>query len=227
MTPLTSVIIPTYNEEDNIEKTINSALKGLNIELIVVDGGSEDKTLSIVNKISNVKLIKSRPGRAIQQNLAAKHANGEFLLFLHGDSILPERFDKTIGDTLNIEGVIAGAFSFKLDYNSLGTRCLESLVNLRANLLGLPYGDQGIFLKKKDFSSAGGFPEHPIMEDYEFIKLLKKSGRIILVRDPVITSARRWRKLGLLKTTWINQKIILGYHLGVPQEILKKWYHQK
>ncbi|MCP4295683.1 MAG: glycosyltransferase family 2 protein [Proteobacteria bacterium] len=224
MTHLISVIVPTYNEAENIEKTIKSVLGNPNIEIIVVDGGSNDNTLSIVRNFQSVKIINSNPGRACQQNFAAKQARGEILLFLHADSILPPNFTNSIIKTLATKGVVAGSFRFKSDHNSFGMRCLEGLINLRVGWFGMPYGDQGIFLKRKLFSTLGGFPEIPIMEDYELLKSLRSLGTIAQAQEAVTTSARRWQKLGILRTTWINQKIILAYHMGVPLETLKRWY---
>ena len=223
---LLSVIIPTYNEEKNIEKTLNSVFNTDDkIEVIVVDGGSQDRTIELASKFKVVVLINSKPGRATQQNLAASQAKGAVLLFLHADSTLPDNYAKIIRQTLTQEDVAAGAFRFSLDSRLFKMRCLEKLVNLRSSLFGLPYGDQGIFIKKSNFDLIHGFPVLQIMEDYLFIKRVKALGRVVLTKGSVVTSARRWHKLGLIKTTLINQKVILGYHLGISSEKLGEWYH--
>ncbi|MGL5035915.1 MAG: TIGR04283 family arsenosugar biosynthesis glycosyltransferase, partial [Microcystaceae cyanobacterium] len=117
-----------------------------------------------------------------------------------------------------------GAFRFKVDTESLIFRFLEYFVNGRSRLLGLPYGDQGFFIKAEKFWQLGGFKNLPIMEDYEFVQRVKQEGKIGIANSSVKTSARRWQKLGLVKTTLINQLIILGYYLKIPPEHLARWY---
>jgi hypothetical protein len=103
-------------------------------------------------------------------------------------------------------------------------RCIEWGTNLRSALLQLPYGDQGLFLEKRVFEAMGGFPEMPIMEDFVFMRRLRKRGRIVTLPEAVLTSARRWQELGVLRTLVVNQLMILGYIAGVPVERLARLY---
>ena len=105
-------------------------------------------------------------------------------------------------------------------------RFIETLVNWRSRFLSLPYGDQALFLRQKTFSAIGGFPNLPIMEDFELVKKLKNRGKIAIIPAKVITSPRRWQKLGVFKTTVINQLIILGYYLGISPIKLQGFYQQ-
>ncbi|MEM1172312.1 MAG: TIGR04283 family arsenosugar biosynthesis glycosyltransferase [Cyanobacteria bacterium P01_H01_bin.35] len=218
-----SIIIPVLNEVSTIAQTISTAKTGKNIEIIVVDGGSNDGTIEVVKSL-DIKLIYSLPGRSIQMNCGAKVATGNTLLFLHGDTFLPLKFDQLLREILAQPNIIAGAFELGIKGTKRNLRIVEKMVNWRSHYLQMPYGDQGIFLSAKIFEEIGGFPEIPIMEDFEFIRNLRKIGKIGIVSKPVLTSGRRWQKLGIFKTTLINQIVIIGYLLGVSPKILGELY---
>lgn len=218
-----SIIIPTLNEADNIQSTINSTKSSKNIEIIVVDGGSKDETLLIAKSLG-AKIIVSPPGRANQMNMGAMVASGEILLFLHGDTRLPTNFEQMIRKTLAKPGIVAGAFALQINSPHWGLRFVEFGVKWRCNLLQMPYGDQAIFMTKDVFEKVGNFPEIPIMEDFEMIRKLKHLGKIYLLSTPVITSPRRWLKKGILQTTLLNQIIIIAYLLGISPHQIRNWY---
>ncbi len=220
--PKLSVIIPTLNEEDHIHSTLLS-LQDQPVEVIVVDGGSQDKTIEIVRSFP-FKVLVTEPHRAKQMNMGAKIATGDILLFLHGDTKVPPDFVSQIITNLAKPDVVAGAFLLGIDDRKWDLRLVEWGVNLRSKLLELPYGDQGIFLSKQMFNQVGGFPEIGIMEDFILIKQLQKLGKIAIANTPVRTSPRRWQKLGVIKTTLVNQLVILGYYLGVQPDRLRDWY---
>ncbi|WP_414751998.1 TIGR04283 family arsenosugar biosynthesis glycosyltransferase [Anabaena sp. CCY 9910] len=220
-----SIIIPTLNEADNIQQTIATTQPSVNIEVIVVDGGSQDDTVAIAQSFG-VKVISSSPGRAIQMNTGAALAAGEILLFLHADTRLPVGFDEMIRAALQQPGVVAGAFALRIDADLAGLRWVEKGVYWRSRFLQMPYGDQAIFLTKSIFEEVGGFPELPIMEDFELIRRLKSVGKITLIPVSVATSARRWLQRGVFKTTLINQVVIIAYLLGVAPAQLRNWYRQ-
>jgi rSAM/selenodomain-associated transferase 2 len=222
---LISIIIPTLNEESNIKAVINS-IQSHNIEIIVVDGGSEDKTLLIAKSL-DVKVVVSSPGRANQMNTGAMVASGEILLFLHADTRLPIRFDEMVRRTLAKPGIVAGAFALQIDAPDWGLRLVEFGVKWRSHLWQMPYGDQAIFLTKDVFQKVGNFPQIPIMEDFELMRKLKSLGKIYLLPTPVITSPRRWLKKGILQTTILNQIIVIAYLLGVSPNRICNWYRQK
>ena len=220
-----SIIIPVLNEVNTITQTISTAqtAKDKDIEIIVVDGGSNDGTIELI-KCLNIQIISSLPGRATQMNCGAKIARGKILLFLHGDTLLPSNFDRMLEEILVKPKIIAGAFELSIRGKTKGLRIVERMVNWRSRYLQMPYGDQGIFLPAKIFQEIGGFPEIPIMEDFELIRQLKKRGQIAIVPAPVFTSGRRWQKLGILKTTFINQIVIIAYLLGVSPKRLARLY---
>ena len=214
------------NEAARIASVIQQIEKIEEIEIIVVDGGSVDNTVEVVYSLG-VNVISTQRGRALQMNTGAKMASGEILLFLHADTVLPQGFAELVRDALNKSGVIAGAFELKIEGRHKGLRLIEKMVSLRSHFFQLPYGDQAIFIKAETFNQFGGFPELVIMEDFEFINRLKRYGKIKILPISVITSGRRWQQLGILKTTLINQIMILGYYLGIPPEKLANFYRKK
>jgi rSAM/selenodomain-associated transferase 2 len=225
-----SVIIPVLNEERNIRGAIDSIFSSDNIEVIMVDGGSIDRTIEVVKEL-NVMLFSSRSGRANQMNLGAKYATGDILVFLHADTRLPAGFDDLIrtslGDVCRAGNLpIAGAFTLEIDDRSRRFRWVEWGVKYRSRFLKMPYGDQAIFLRAKVFDEIGGFPDMAIMEDFELMRRLQKLGSIAIIATPVITSARRWLQQGIFKTTLINQLMILGYLMGVDLDRLVKLYRR-
>jgi rSAM/selenodomain-associated transferase 2 len=221
-----SIIIPVLNEANTINGVLARILGASTVEVIVVDGGSQDETVALAQSVG-VKVIAVTSGRASQMNAGAAVATGSILLFLHADTHLPPAFDTLVRRVLQNTGTIAGAFELKIDAELWGIRLIEKMVNLRSHFLSLPYGDQAIFLKASIFKEIGGFPNLPIMEDFELMRRLKRYGKIAITPAPVLTSGRRWQKLGVVRTTLINQLIIIGYFLGVPPAKLACWYRQR
>lgn len=214
--PYLSVIIPTLNEENKIKKTINSILVD-EVEIIVVDGGSSDRTVDLA-KETGVEVFFGQIGRARQQNHGAKHSRGKVLLFLHADTIMPEGYVDYIYEALMDPSLIMGAFRFKTDHHGKIMRIIEWLTNLRSSYLKLPYGDQAFFIRKETFETMGGFPDVSIAEDLYFARQASKRGRVVTLPVPIITSARRWRSLGIFKVTLINLVIAVGCYLGISPD---------
>ncbi len=157
-------------------------------------------------------------------NAGAAIAQGDILLFLHADTKLPNNYDQLIENTLTQPNVIAGAFELAIDSQQKSLRLIEALVKMRSHLFALPYGDQALFMKRSTFDNVGGFPDLAIMEDFALVKQLKRHGKIAIAPAAVTTSSRRWDKLGVWRTTLINQLIIVGYYLGVSPNKLRKFY---
>ena len=127
-------------------------------------------------------------------------------------------------DALGEVTVALGAFTFKVRESFRGRTFVENTTNWRSNSRGLPFGDQGLFLRKATFDTAGGFPDLPIMEDYAFVRLVRRQGTVFTVPEAAITSGRRWQHHGVFKVTLINKLMIIGYHLGVPTARLALLY---
>lgn len=224
--PCISVVIPALNEAGNIIKTLGSVQHAFGVDTIVVDGGSTDETIQRA-EACGVKVIGSPPGRARQMNTGAAEARGDILLFLHADTLLPWGYDHHIRRALACSDTVAGAFRLRIDDDALGLRAIERLTNWRSRRVQMPYGDQGIFIRAERFHAMGGFPEIPIMEDFALIRRLRRQGRIVTVPVPVRTSSRRWRSLGMVRTTLINQAMIVGYLAGIPPLRLARWYRDR
>lgn len=218
-----SIIIPTRNEAPNIAATVERAQIGSVCEIIVVDCGSADGTQEIAQR-HGAQVILSEPGRARQMNAGAAVSQGETLLFLHADTLLPVDFATRIPAILRQDNVVAGAFSLAIDLPGPAARVVAMMANFRSRALHMPYGDQGLFLTRHDFYAVGGYPEEPILEDLLIVRRLRRRGHVNIARSPVMTSGRRWRELGIIRTTLINQAIILGYLAGVPTQRLQSWY---
>lgn len=224
--PLLSIIIPVLNEATIIQSILSRLQGNLAVEIIVVDGGSQDNTFELA-KAAGVKVIISpQRGRANQMNAGAAIATGEILLFLHADTQLPPDYLNLVKVTLDRAKAIAGAFELAIDDGRKSLRLVEFMVKYRSRWLSLPYGDQAIFLRKNVFERVGGFADLPIMEDFEFVQRLKRQGKIAIAPAAVLTSSRRWQKLGVFKTTFINQLVIVGYYLGISPQRLRRFYNR-
>jgi rSAM/selenodomain-associated transferase 2/rSAM/selenodomain-associated transferase 1 len=221
-----SIIIPTLNEAAIIAETL-AYFKGLDqLEVIVVDGGSQDDTARLAAALG-AKVIQTKPGKAIQMNAGASAASGEVLVFLHADTRMPKNFNRQILAALDQNGVVAGAFRLHIDPVAPGIRFIEQVANLRSRYFKIPYGDQALFMKKALFQKVGGFAEVPIMEDFILVRRLKRIGKIIILPQSVITSPRRWIHMGVLRTWLINQLIFIAYYLGISPDRLSRWYRRE
>ncbi|MGB3613857.1 MAG: TIGR04283 family arsenosugar biosynthesis glycosyltransferase [Elainellaceae cyanobacterium] len=228
-----SIVMPVLNEAARIQGALGILQRQLEhaagVEVIVVDGGSSDRTVELA-QASGVTVISAELGRARQMNAGAAIAQGNILLFLHGDTQLPDRFVTLIRQTLlDMQGEsspIAGAFSLKICGEQPGLRIVEWGVQWRSQRWTLPYGDQALFVRANCFRAIGGFPDLPIMEDFEFVRQLKRTGSLVVLPDAVVTSKRRWKTVGIWQTTLINQLIVAGYLLGLSPEMLYRWYRR-
>ena len=219
-----SIIIPTLNEAASITATLEQIRNLPNVEVIVADGGSHDQTAELA-RAAGATVIHCNPGRGKQLNAGAALASGEVLLFLHADTKLPDDFADHVWQTFR-EGNCGGAFRLCIGAGGWMLRLIESGANLRSRWLHLPYGDQAIFVHASKFFSLGGFQNWPLMEDYDFCRRLQKTGRIALAPASVTTSARRWQRLGVLRTTLTNLACVVAFRLGVSPVALARWYRR-
>lgn len=216
--------MPVFNEAKKLHDTLGRLRLSDCEELIVVDGGSNDGTMSAARNFTD-KVYVTKTGRASVMNFGAKKAGGDILLFLHADCVLPDDGFKIIRETLSDDNIAAGAFYLCIDNPNLVFRIIESAANLRSRTTSLLYGDQGIFLRREVFDRIGGYAEIPLMEDIEISRRLKKTGKIVLTLPPIKASPRRWLKEGALYTTLRDWSIAFSYtFLKVSPEKLIKYY---
>jgi rSAM/selenodomain-associated transferase 2 len=220
--PRISVIVPTLNEQDHLPATLRGVTLAPGDELIVVDGGSTDQTVAIARQFT-ARILHSQRGRAMQMNWGARHAQGDILLFLHADTLLPAAGLEAVRRALQA-GAVGGAFRLAIMPPTPALRLVAWGTNLRARFGQLPYGDQALFMPRQVFESLGGYDEIPFMEDVRLVQALRKRGRLTLLPQAVHTSGRRWQRDGVLYTTVRNTVLITLYFWGVPPEKLQHWY---
>ncbi len=218
-----SVVIPTINEELNLQRTLDSVgSPSHDLELIVVDAGSADDTVEIARR-HGCKVFVGNPGRANQMNAGAAIATGEHLLFLHADTRLPTDYRFEVERVLATP-VACGAFPLQIDAPGIALRMVESGVAFRSRMFQMPYGDQALFFRSADFYAQNGFKQMSIMEDFELVARVRRTGRISLASRPVKTSARRWMKRGVLQATLVNQLCVIAYRLGFSDTMIARLY---
>jgi len=203
-----SIIIPTFNEEKTIHETLKNLLAFHRPdEVIVVDGGSTDQTVSLASEWTTV--IQTSKGRAHQMNIGVGQAKGDILLFLHADTILPSGGLETIRKRIS-EGCRAGRFRMKFDDRRWLLRFYESYTRFHF----FSYGDQAFFVTREFFQKLDGFNEIVPFEDIDFYKRLRTVTKPVIIKDPVTTSARRFCGVGCLKQKFINLFLVALYYAG-------------
>lgn len=228
-----SVIIPTLNAEETLTRTlaplVPAVVRGLLQEVIVADGGSSDETLEIV-EAAGAKLVRAPRGRGQQLAAGARAAKGNWLLFLHADTVLDpgwisevEKFFEQIEKGRFRDGEMAAAFRFALDDFSGSARLLERLVALRCALFRLPYGDQGLLVNRRLYEKLGGFRDIPLMEDVDLVRRIPRR-RLVMLRTAALTSPHRYIRDGFLVRSLRNLFCLTLYYLRVPPRVIARMY---
>lgn len=220
-----SIIIPTLNEEYNIQSQLEAinACRTKDVEIIVADGGSVDRTVEIATPRANHVVVAPR-GRASQMNAGAQLSQSEILLFLHADTVLPSSAVASMESALALSTRVWGRFDVRIVPSSSILSAVAWAMNLRSRLSGIATGDQAIFVRRSAFLAVQGFPDIPLMEDIALSKALKRLSRPICLRQKVSTSARRWQSHGVVRTIFFMWRLRLEYFLGADPRKLAMRY---
>jgi rSAM/selenodomain-associated transferase 2 len=218
-----SIIIPVLNEERSIAATLAGLQPLVPYELMVVDGGSTDRTRDICESFG-VTVISASLGRGRQMNAGARRATGDVLLFVHADTRLPPSAFDDIRAALGSPAYVGGRFDLELDGEHWMLRVIGAMISLRSRLTKVATGDQAIFVRRDVFNQIGGYPDIALMEDIALSRALKRMGKVACLRSRVVTSARRWQTEGIWRTILKMWTIKSLYFLGVGPARLKRYY---
>ena len=225
-----AVVIPTLNEERVLSRTL-LALRQLRFdEVVLVDGGSRDRTVSIAQgqlpglSLQPAQVLAAEPGRARQMNAGARATRSDVLLFLHADTLLPPETRTEIERGLEHPGYVGGRFDVRFEDDRGWAWLVSRLMNWRSRWSGISTGDQALFVRRSVFDDLGGFADVPLMEDIELARRLKRAGSIAALRTRVTTSFRRWERQGALRTIVQMWLLRFLYWIGVPPHMLQQFY---
>lgn len=218
-----SIIIPVLNEEPTIAAAIERAWCLHPLEVLVVDGGSRDRTAALA-QAAGATVLHAPQGRGVQQNAGAHQAQGAVLLFLHADTWLAPQATVQLEHALARDDVHWGAFQQQIEAEGALYRWLERGNAWRAGVRGRPYGDQGIFVRRSAFEHVGGFPEVQLMEDVLLARALRRLSRPVLLPGPIHVSPRHWERRGVIRQTLVNWGLLALAAVGVPPDRLAQWY---
>lgn len=218
-----SVIIPTLDEEVALPRTLESLRRENPDEVIVVDGGSRDRTVELAGRWADV-VLRGERGRAVQMNLGARQARGEALLFLHADCELEAGALAEAGGWLSRRWVVGGCFRMLVPRPERLYRSIEAAATARVKLTGIVYGDQGLYVRRETFERFGGFPRVRLMEDVYFSRRLRRSGRVVVARRGIRVSPRRWERVGIVRQTLRNWALTGAAMCGIHPDWLARFY---
>lgn len=219
-----SIIIPILNESRALPATLKNVLSQVgDYEIIVVDGGSSDTSCEIVRHYQQIKILTAARGRASQMNAGAMQAKGEWLLFLHADTLLSESALTSIDELP--ETILAGSFKHQFSGKSWGLRFIPWLHNFRCRRTLIFYGDQALFIRRSLFEKIGGFPDVPILEDLLFGEQLRKATEPTILDVYVTTDSRKFEQMGIWKSLWRVVVILSSHKLGMQIRPLKFFTH--
>jgi rSAM/selenodomain-associated transferase 2 len=217
------VVIPTLNEERHLPGIL-ADIAAVEVEhhVVVADGGSTDGTRDIA-RAAGATVTAASPGRGTQLNAGARGLEAEWLCFLHADVRMPEEARVGLRRAV-VRGVDAAVWSLAIADSHGWARLMEAGARLRDRIGGLPYGDQGLLVRRSVFESVGGYPALPIMEDVAMIRALRRRWRVERLTEPLLVSPRRWLRQGPYRSWLRNSALLAAYLLGVPADRLAHWY---
>ena len=233
-TPLVSIVIPVLHDAGELERLLADLLRQpprgnedcAGKEVIVVNGDAADPGIRrLRGRFPAVRWAVAEPGRARQMNAGARLASGAWLLFLHADTCPAQGWLEEIRRIDADARTVAGALRLQLRSRDWRARVVERGVAWRVRRLGLPYGDQGIFVRRAVFDRLGGYRPLPLMEDVDLVRRVRRCGRMACSQVPILVSARRWEREGWTRRTALNLLLLLAYSAGVPPTRLARAYY--
>lgn len=219
--PTLAIVVPTLDEAPSLERHLPAALASAE-EVVVSDGGSRDATLETARRLG-ARVVTGPAGRGGQLNRGARASNADVLLFLHADTLLPAQAAERVREAVS-GGAVGGGFLVHFLEDRPILRFGAWLINLRTRAFEVPLGDQGQFATRSAFEGLDGFQDWPILEDLDFIRRLKRQGRVVILPDRVATSGRRFLSRGVVRTVATNWLIWALFFLGVSPHRLSRWY---
>ena len=227
--PLVSLVVPVLRDTAELSGLLDALpVDPLDprIEVVVVNGDAGDRSLDpLRRRVTSVRWIDSDPGRGRQMNAGARAASGRWLLFVHADARLGAGWLAVLDEAEERPDVAGGAFRLALASAHWAARVVERGVAVRTRCLGLPYGDQAIFVRREAFEALGGYRPLALMEDVDFVRRLRRRGRLWFPPVSVRASARRWERDGWLRRTVLNLGLLALYGAGVSPDRLGRWYY--
>lgn len=217
-----SIVMPTFNEATHLHDTLTTLFASIDqtaVEVIIADGGSADQTLDIARQFP-CQIVNCKTGRARQMNQGSQQASGDWLVFLHADSRLP---DDWRADVLKTQQW--GFFPVRLSGQRWPLRIIEKAMNLRSSITSIGTGDQSLFFHQSFFRQVGGFAEIPIMEDVAICKQARQLAKPTVAKSTIITSSRRWEEKGIIKTVLLMWWLRFAYWFGTSPERLHRIYY--
>jgi rSAM/selenodomain-associated transferase 2 len=218
-----SVVIPILADRNTARQLIARIPADLRAEIIIAEAGSEPGLEMLSHGRPDVAVLHTQQGRGRQMNAGAGLARGEWLLFLHADSQLPSDW-LDLFQSHYVRDAVGGWFQFALDDPAWQARTLERAVAWRVRFLRLPYGDQGLFVRRSTFAALGGYRDIELMEDVDFVRRLVAAGQVVEMPSAIVTSSRRWRRDGWFRRSARNVTLLGLYFCGVSPRVLARWY---
>lgn len=224
--PEISVVIPALNERVALERALYST-RAPGVEIIVADGGSADGTPESAERLGAERVVRTGPGRARQMSAGYEAAKADVILFLHADTYLDSGWDTEMRHALTDPGVAGGVFALRFDSPRAIYRWVERGVRVRCRLARLPYGDQGLFVRRAVLEGLGGVPQTRIFEDLDLVRGVQRAGRLVYLRTRAWTSPRRYERNGVLRTVGHNALGLGAYLLGLDRDRVLRWHERK
>jgi len=219
MTVTISIIIPAWKEK-NLDNIANLYKDMPGVEVICALARGDDVT----PEPGGTMIVRAAKGRAAQMNAGAGLASGDILLFLHADTVITQESLSVVREVLQLPPVAGGAYMLKIDSPSAWLWLVSVVANIRSRVFSAPYGDQALFVSREWFDKIGGYQDTPILEDVMLVEQIRNRGKLKIIDEYAITSARRWRERGMVRSTLVNWAIMLGYYLGVSPDKLVKTF---